>query len=343
MPASSSAPVRIDDDLAARAAWLHYAGGLTQSAVARRLGLAPTRTHRLIARAARDGLVRIVVDCEVAGCIALEDRLRARFGLSECVVVPDMGDDRALPLAALGRGGSAWLTRVLGSGAHDVIGIGHGRTLSAVVDALPRREAAGRDGSGHGGARAREANGGGPGQAWVSLLGGLTRKFSANPYDVIFRLAEKVGAEAWFLPVPMFADSVEDRRVMLGQTGLTEVMRRIDDASLCLLGIGATDPNETLALGAAGDGPEAQAELRELGVVAELLGQFLDAEGRLVSTPWDGRVMAPALDTLAGRELVAVAGGRHKREAIAAVLRGERLTGLITDERTAQALVEHAL
>ena len=312
-----------EDELAARAAWLHHAGGLTQSAVAARLGLPTTRTHRLIARAAREGLVRVFVDCEVASCLRLEDALRERFALARCEVVPDIGEEAELPLVALAQGGSRFLMRVLESGAHPLIGVGHGRTLSGVVDALPRR--------------------GMPGQTWVSLLGGLTRKFAANPYDVIFRLAEKAGAEAYFMPAPMFADSVEDRELMLGQTGLREVMRRIGEATLCLLGVGATEAGCALALGTSEEEGDVQAELRGLGVAAELLGQFLDADGALVSTPWDNRMMAPALATLAGREVVAIAGGVHKRAAIAAALRSGHLTGLITDEASARFLVDTAL
>lgn len=312
-----------EDDLAARAAWLHHAGGLTQSAVAKRLGLAPTRAHRLIARASRDGLVRVFVDCEVAECIALEERLCAAFGLVECHVVPDIGEGVGPPLAALAHGGSAYLLRLLESGAHPLIGVGHGRTLAGAVDALPRR--------------------GTPGQAWVSLLGGLTRKFAANPYDVIFRLAEKAGSEAYFMPAPMVADSVEDRELMLGQTGLRELMRHIDAATLWVLGIGSTEAGDPVALDAFGDQDDVLRRLRELGVVAELLGQFLDADGRRVSTPWDGRTMAPDLATLAGRDVVAIAGGAAKCGAIAAALRSGHLTGLITDEATASALVDTAL
>ena len=231
LPARTAFP-SAEDEVAARAAWLHYAGGLTQGAVAKRLGLAPTRAHRLIASAVRDGQVRVFVDCEVASCLALEDRLRERFDLGACEVVPDIGDDPALPLAALAHGGSRWLTRVLEGTEHRTVGVGHGRTLAAVVDALPRRGAMSRRGAlAHGASR-----------AWVSLLGGLTRKFAANPYDVIFRLAEKAGAEAYFMPAPMFADSARDRETMLGQTGLAEIMGRIDAATLCVLGVGATDP-----------------------------------------------------------------------------------------------------
>lgn len=34
-----------DETLAVRAAWLHYAGGLTQSDVARRLGIPSVKAH----------------------------------------------------------------------------------------------------------------------------------------------------------------------------------------------------------------------------------------------------------------------------------------------------------
>ena len=71
-----------------------------------------------------------------------------------------------------------------------MIGVGHGRTLAAVVEQLPQTPA--------------------PGVKFVSLLGGLTRKFAANPFDVIHRLAERTGAEAYLLPVPVFANSVAD-------------------------------------------------------------------------------------------------------------------------------------
>ena len=42
-----------ESSMAARAAWLHYAGGLTQAQVAKRLGLTSLKAHRLITKALR--------------------------------------------------------------------------------------------------------------------------------------------------------------------------------------------------------------------------------------------------------------------------------------------------
>ena len=63
-----------DDTLAVRAAWLHYAGGLTQSDVARRLGVPSVKAHRLIARAVADGVVKVTIDGDIVECVELEVR-----------------------------------------------------------------------------------------------------------------------------------------------------------------------------------------------------------------------------------------------------------------------------
>ena len=97
-----------ETSLATRAAWLHYAGGLTQSDVAKRLGLTSLKAHRLITKANQDGLVKVYIDGEVSECVELENRLMQRFGLSHCEVVPDFDADD-LPLRALGMAGAQFL------------------------------------------------------------------------------------------------------------------------------------------------------------------------------------------------------------------------------------------
>src|SRR5690606_35679831 len=77
-----------DDEtsMATRAAWLHYAGGLTQAEVAKRLGLSSLKAHRLIMKANQEGLVKVYIDSEVAECVELEQALSEKFGLSYCEV-----------------------------------------------------------------------------------------------------------------------------------------------------------------------------------------------------------------------------------------------------------------
>ena len=309
-----------DGEMAARAAWLHYAGGLTQSAIAERFGIPVTRAHRMIAKAARDGLVRVFVDAEVAGCVALEERLKARFALESCLVAPDLGDPD--PLRAIGLAAARMLTGVLERRKPAVVGVGHGRTLSAAVRELPTLDA-----------RAFR---------FVSLLGGLTRSFAANPYDVIHRLTERTGAEGFLVPAPLFANTPEDQRILLAQTGLADIRALWSEAEICLLGVGAVDPEGSIARANVFDPEHSLAEIRAAGARAEVLGQFLDAEGRVLNTRYDGRLIAADLAALKGREVHAVAGGADKTAALDAALRSGVFTGLITDEATARGLAREA-
>lgn len=61
-----------ESSLAARAAWLHHIGRLTQNDVAARLNLPTGKAHRLIARAGREGMVRVFVDGAIARCMQTE-------------------------------------------------------------------------------------------------------------------------------------------------------------------------------------------------------------------------------------------------------------------------------
>jgi DNA-binding transcriptional regulator LsrR (DeoR family) len=309
-----------DDEagLAARAAWLYFAGGLTQAEIAKRLGVPSTKAHRLVARANRDGLVRVHVDASVADCVHLEERLSERFALAFCRVAPDL-QEGALPLRALGASGASFLKNAIEQEKYDSIGVGNGRTLAAVVDQLPSLHTK----------RTR----------FVSVLGGLTRKFAANPFDVIHRLAEKTGAEAYLMPAPIFANSREDKSVLMAQMGVAEVFEMARGASLILAGIGEmTDTGFLIATGMIR--AEERAEIARAKARGEILGHFFAGDGRPVETELNARALSLTLQELAQLRLVAVAGGTHKIEAILAVLRSGILSGLITDEVTAKHLAD---
>ena len=130
--------LQIDEEaaLAARAAWLHFAGGKTQGEVAELLGIQSTKAHRLIAKARADGLIRVFVEGPIAGCITLEEQLKIAYGLNHCEVVPNI-DEGALPLRTLGTAGARYIRGLIDSGKHELIGFGHGRTLAMAADYLP--------------------------------------------------------------------------------------------------------------------------------------------------------------------------------------------------------------
>lgn len=310
-------PIDPDQSLALRAAWLHYVGGLTQTAVAKRLGLPSVKTHRLIARAVADGAVKVSIDGDIIECAELEDQLCRRYDLDFCEIAPDIGE-QDIPLRALGLAGANFLRREIEQGEHKTIGLSHGRTLSSAVHQMPRVEAS------H--------------IKFVSLLGGLTRNYAANPHDVMYRLAEKTGAQTYLMPVPFFANSVADKDVLLAQRGVSEVLEMSYSATLKIVGIGAVDADAQLVT----SGMMKQREISEIqaeGAVGEMLGHFFDRRGHVLQTSLTARALGVKLDGPVGSRVVGIAGGPGKVEAILAVLMSGRLRGLITDEATASALL----
>ena len=308
-----------DDSFAIRAAWLHYAAGLTQAEVAQRLGVTNVKAHRLITRANEAGAVKVTIDGDIAECVVLETQLAAQYGLQYCEVVPDLGED-TLPLRALGIAGAGFLSREIENNPDGILGIGHGRTLSAAVAQMPRMTAA----------KVR----------FVSLLGGLTRNYAANPHDVMHRLAEKTGASAFVMPVPFFANSVEDREVLLSQRGVRDVFALAAQADLMIAGIGTAEPEAQLVSSQMIEPAEIR-EVKSLGGVGEILGHFFNADGKPIETSLAARTLSLGLDALKDRRIVAIAGGTEKTCAIRSVLMSGCLSGLITDERTALALAQN--
>ena len=309
-----------DRSMAARAAWLSYVGGYTQEEIAGRLGVSRVKVNRLIADAIAAGLVRVFIEGTAAECVALEDAITSRWGLQFCTVVPNVDED-ALPLRSLSTAGAHYLTGALDRREAELIGLGHGRTLAEVVKHLPRIPR--------------------PEVRFVSLLGSLTRHAAANPFDVIHNLTEITGAESYFMPAPFFADSIEDKRVLMAQKGLKDVFALARAAKLHIVGIGEVGPKaHMLATGTIT--AEEFRQLERAGAVGEVLGQFLDAQGRPVEADINQRAVAVQLAEIKGTRIVAIAGGRTKARAIAAVLESRVVTGLITDETTAKAIVQHA-
>jgi DNA-binding transcriptional regulator LsrR (DeoR family) len=279
------AAVQMDEEaaLAARAAWLHFAGGKTQGEVAELLGVQNTKAHRLIARARNEGLIRVFVEGPIAGCIALEESLKAQYRLSHCEVVPNI-DDGELPLRTLGMAGARYIRNLIESERYGLIGIG------------------------------------------------------ASPFDVIHRLAERTGAEAYVMPVPFFANTAEDRRVLESQYGVSDVIAMTREAELYIAGIGEVDRKSFI--GSAGMLDEEDIdEVMKIGACAEILGHFFDEEGTRLANSVSDRAMAPHFDDLKTHKIVALAGGTSKTQAVRAILANGLLFGLITDEATARRLV----
>ncbi len=125
----------------------------------------------------------------------------------------------------------------------------------------------------------------------------------------------------------------------MSQRGVSDVFRLASSSDLMLVGVGTTEPHAQLVASRMVEMSEI-AEVKAHGGLGEILGHFFDESGRAIETSLTQRTLSLGLDMLRGRRIVAIAGGTEKTCAIRSVLMSGLLGGLITEERTALALVE---
>jgi DNA-binding transcriptional regulator LsrR (DeoR family) len=321
-----------EQDMMVRAAWLSYVAERTQNEIATILGVSRVKVARLIADARASGLVTIDIDHRLSTVCDLEESLRNRFNLRFCYVTPALAADaRPGSLDAEQRGDLArrgvgmTAARTLRSmlsqhpSAETVIGLAWGRTISALADAFLPLNA--------------------PATQFVSLLGSLTRSASANPFDVVQKLASKTGGQAKYLPVPFIADSEEDREVFIQQRVVQDVIRTAMKAKACFISVGEVDSRAFLSrYGYLSN--EDMTQLRALGAVGDTLGLFFDRDGSYIDSPICRRALAIDLSSLSGSEVVLLSAGTSKVHATQAILKAGFISGLIIDGDSALALQE---
>jgi DNA-binding transcriptional regulator LsrR (DeoR family) len=110
--------------------------------------------------------------------------------------------------------------------------------------------------------------------------------------------------------------------------------------TMVLVGIGSLPPSPLLRASGNAVDPAEQDKLLAAGAVGDVCQRYFDAEGVLIYSDLDNRVVGIDPDTLRRiRHRVGIAGGQSKHAAIHAALEGGWVNVLLTDTGTAEALL----
>ena len=308
---------RLDD--AARAGWLYYVAGNTQDEIARKLGVSRQSAQRLVSLAVSEKLVKVRLDHPIAQCMELSQRLSEKFGLKICEIVPS---DPEAPgsMTGLAQAGAAEMERHLKSIHPKIIAIGTGRALRSAVEQLSPMDC--------------------PQHRIVSLLGNMMSDGSATAYNVVIRMAERVNARHYPMPLPVFARSRDEKRVLHNQEPVHNILELARQADVTFVGIGNMGLNAPLHV----DGFISRDDVRALdkaGAVGEITSWVYDRHGHLIDGLINDRVASAPLQPNQSNPVIGIAAGEAKVAAIHGAMRGNLVTGLITNELTAGLLLKH--
>lgn len=318
----SAAPVDGQVRLLTKVARMYHERGIRQADIATALNISQAKVSRLLKRAVTQGIVRTTVMVSPGVYSDLEERLEAKFGLLEAVVVDiESDDDERAVHSALGAAAGSYLEATLGGG--DRIGISSwSQTLLALVD------------------RMRPFNVGGATQV-VQLLGGIgTPEVQNMAQRLVGEFARMLGAEPVYVPAPGVVADRAIRDSLLQEAALTEVARRWNELTMAIVGIGSIEPSNLLAESGNAFSPEDRERLLTEGAVGDICHHVFTADGTAVTGDLAARTISiPVENFLSIPRRIGIAGGLRKREPIRGALAGGWVNVLITDIHTAEALV----
>jgi len=303
-----------------RVAELYYDDNKTQDEIGALLGITRWKVGRLLNQAREDGIVRIEIVHPRARRLGVERELRERFGLKDAVVIPAAGDgtEKELP-GQVAQAAADYLAAL--RPVPRTLGISWGRTLSDVADRL-------RDG-------------------WatavtvVQINGGVSLNRRAGTAATTAALiAEKASGHAVLLPSPAILERIETRLAIEADRTVAGVLELATTASAYLYSAGVADESSVL-VDSGYLTPADVAELVRKGAVGDVVGRYIDANGNTVDPALDERTVGLGLDELRSADTaIFVVAGESKHDVARAIVTSGLCTVIVTDEATAQTLLE---
>lgn len=307
-----------------KVARLYHERDLKQPEIALQLGLSQARVSRLLKQAEVLGIVKTTVHVPPGMFAELEEQIEALYGLREVVVV-DTGDETENVITALGATAAAYLeTALVGA---ERIGISSwSETLLATVNAL---RPLGKSST----------------KQVVQVLGGLGQPSSqAHATRLTERLAQLLGAEPVFLPVPGVVSSSSVYQSLMHDPVIKNLIDSFDQLSLVLLGIGSLNISRLIRESGNVVSEKDQLALRKASAVGDVCQRFFDLHGTPIETIMFDRVLGISPEQLKKiPRRIGIAGGNSKFEAIRAAALGKWVDTLITDVHVAQRMLNEKI
>lgn len=246
---------------------------------------------------------------ELTGLTELEQTLQQKTGIRKVIVVAGDCDEDVTVKQELGRATVAYLREIIQQ--HVTIAVTGGTTMAAVAEAM-------QPFSGY------ECT-------FVPARGGVGEKVENQANTIVAQMAkaEKGGYRLLHVPDPL---SETLYQTMLQEPSIMETLPFIKNAQIVLHGIGEALAMATRRKTAA----EVVQKLTEQDAVGEAFGYYFNQDGQIVHKV---RTIGIHLDDLAQANVITVAGGISKLEAISAFLKQKKSDVLITDEAVAKQLI----
>lgn len=248
---------------------------------------------------------------QLKGIPELEVKLKAVLGIRDVYIVPGNSEKDKLVLKDLAKKASLILkSKVVDN---DIIGITGGTTMAEVAKNCTQEN--------------RNNN-----LTVIPARGGLGRNLHTQSNSIAVQIAEKLNGEYKLLYVP---DGLSENALkhMVQNQEIKESLELINNMNILVFGIGRAD----VMAKRRNLGDKKIDKLIELGAVAEAFGHYFNIYGKDI---WEYKTIGLSLEQFKSlSNVIGVAGGESKAEAIMAISTLNSNLQLITDESAARKIL----
>lgn len=248
----------------------------------------------------------------IKGLTELESALENKLNIRKVLVVPGNSDESELVLKDMGRTAARFLKKIIKKS--NIIGITGGTTMAQVAEEMPKGKVANDI-------------------LVLPARGGLGKDVETQANSIAANLAKKLDGNYRLLHVP---DNIEQEAInaLLKVSEVKEFVDIIKKLDILVFGIGRADvmaerrkvSEETIE------------ELIDRGAVAEAFGHYFDTNGNRV---WESITVGLSLvDFKKVNDVIGVAGGEKKAEAIISISSIREDMILVTDEGAARKILK---
>ncbi|TCP29571.1 DNA-binding transcriptional regulator LsrR (DeoR family) [Scopulibacillus darangshiensis] len=300
-------------NLMIKVAWYYYKDQLTQSEIAELLDLSRNKVVRLLDKARTEGIVQINIKGNGTNCLGIENQLKETFQLANAFVIPTPKKNLS---ESLGKAAAQYIEGKLEP--NDLIGLGWGEAVSHTIEHLsiePNSEV-----------------------SLVTLTGGVNYYLQKGG-NLGDGGLDKFHGRIHIIPAPFLASTANMAQSLLSEPSVGTILDLALLSKYVIVGVGGLKPDATLIR-------EEKMTINEFkymeqqGAVGDILGQFFEENGKELQLPHHERLIGTSITKLREmKNVIAVAGGASKIDAIGSALRGGYIQTLITDEKTASSLI----
>ena len=307
--------------LMAKIAYLYHEQNVKQSEIASILSLSQSQVSRALSKCIKEGIVKISVIPPANIFTNLEIQIQNIFDLRNVVVVdiPEYASKEQIN-STIGSATAHYLETILKTG--QLIGISSwSTTIKSMIEQLhPVNIKA---------------------KGVIQLLGGIGQNGNVQATITTQHLANMLHCPAFLLPAQSIGQTLKNYRELIKSDDVNKVLKMFTKVDISIVGIGALEPSDMLKLSGNSYPKKELQHLQNMNAVGECCLHYYDQLGHIVLDEDKDPALGMHISQLKNcPNVIAMAGGLNKLEAIIGALKNGFIDVLFIDKITASEILK---